>query len=178
MPITELSEEIAGQDDEDEDDNFEPDEVDDQSPADEWNQTPRRQVFRSADSIIVAGNTGETEVRRRTAMSLNDTTFMKRSVSYSIETQHRCVGFRDSITNRLRASFSRQSGRGGGEARTRVTSSVHRHGNTSVHIQLNSVSQIDRVSRVIFPIAFILMNFVYWFVYLRAERNIDLKLKS
>jgi len=46
---------------------------------------------------------------------------------------------------------------------------------TSIRVQLNSVSQIDRASRVIFPIAFLGMNFMYWYIYLLAERNIDLQ---
>ncbi|XP_023216037.1 gamma-aminobutyric acid receptor alpha-like [Centruroides sculpturatus] len=34
------------------------------------------------------------------------------------------------------------------------------------HFQLNSVSKIDRISRVFFPVCFIMINIVYWLTYL------------
>lgn len=33
---------------------------------------------------------------------------------------------------------------------------------------VNSVSQIDRVSRVVFPVSFLLFNVLYWVLYLRS----------
>ena len=43
----------------------------------------------------------------------------------------------------------------------------------SISWQLNSVSKIDKISRVIFPLAFIIMNLVYWYIFLRAEMKYD-----
>lgn len=39
----------------------------------------------------------------------------------------------------------------------------------TISFHLNSVSQIDRMSRVLFPIAFIVINIMYWHMYLSAE---------
>ena len=36
----------------------------------------------------------------------------------------------------------------------------------TISFQLNSISHIDRVSRVIFPLAFLITNFLYWTTYL------------
>lgn len=83
--------------------------------------------------------------------------------------QCRLSSLRNSLRNRLRASFRGHS-RGTRRSPAVVTGQVQ---DTSVRVQLNSVSQIDRVSRVIFPLAFIGMNFIYWYIYLRAERNYD-----
>ncbi|XP_067118249.1 gamma-aminobutyric acid receptor alpha-like isoform X1 [Centruroides vittatus] len=37
-------------------------------------------------------------------------------------------------------------------------------------MQLNSVSKIDRISRVLFPVIYLIINFIYWFTYLGGER--------
>lgn len=34
---------------------------------------------------------------------------------------------------------------------------------------INSVSKVDRVSRVVFPLSFITMNLVYWLTYFRDD---------
>lgn len=39
----------------------------------------------------------------------------------------------------------------------------------SLPIRLNSVSQIDVVARVVFPICFLLINYFYWITYLGDE---------
>ena len=43
---------------------------------------------------------------------------------------------------------------------------------------LNSVSQIDKISRIVFPMAFILLNGFYWFSYLKHSQRIDLNFES
>ena len=43
---------------------------------------------------------------------------------------------------------------------------------------LNSVSQIDRISRIVFPMAFIALNGFYWFTYLKHSQRIDLSFES
>ncbi|CAG2109427.1 unnamed protein product [Medioppia subpectinata] len=43
----------------------------------------------------------------------------------------------------------------------------------AITLQLNSVSKIDRISRVIFPLLFVIMNLVYWYTFLRAEMKFD-----
>ena len=37
----------------------------------------------------------------------------------------------------------------------------------------NSVSQIDKISRIVFPLAFALLNGCYWFNYLKVSARID-----
>ena len=43
---------------------------------------------------------------------------------------------------------------------------------------LNSVSQIDKISRIVFPAAFALLNGFYWFSYLKHSQRIDLNFES
>ena len=43
---------------------------------------------------------------------------------------------------------------------------------------LNSVSQIDKISRIVFPFAFALLNGFYWFSYLKHSQRIDLSFES
>ena len=43
---------------------------------------------------------------------------------------------------------------------------------------LNSVSQIDKISRIVFPMAFISLNGFYWFTYLKHSQRIDLSFES
>ena len=43
---------------------------------------------------------------------------------------------------------------------------------------LNSVSQIDKISRIVFPMAFSLLNGFYWFSYLKHSQRIDLSFES
>ena len=42
----------------------------------------------------------------------------------------------------------------------------------------NSVSQIDKISRIVFPLAFALLNGCYWFNYLKVSARIDLNFES
>lgn len=75
---------------------------------------------------------------------------------------NRLSSFRSSLRNRFRHSFRQRSEN---HRRSAVSTSEHRNvckRDTSIRVQLNSVSQIDRVSRLVFPIAYLLMNFVYW----------------
>ena len=85
----------------------------------------------------------------------------------------RLSSFRNSLRNRLRQSFNRSNN----IRRPYLTFDSKKMNDpvreSSIRVQLNSVSQIDRASRVIFPITFLIMNFVYWYIYLQAENNID-----
>ena len=45
-------------------------------------------------------------------------------------------------------------------------------------IALNSLSQIDRFSRFIFPLSFFLLNVVYWYIYLKRSERISLAFES
>jgi hypothetical protein len=58
-------------------------------------------------------------------------------------------------------------------ASIRKTFSRKKSRRESISFQLNSVSKIDRIARIIFPLAFIIMNLVYWYTYLRAEMKFD-----
>lgn len=70
----------------------------------------------------------------------------------------RFSSLRASINRGLRRTFGR-----GNQGKRRPTTTF----------QLNSVSKIDRASRVLFPLAFLLTNIVYWYTYLRAEMKLD-----
>ena len=43
---------------------------------------------------------------------------------------------------------------------------------------LNSVSKIDKISRIVFPLAFGLLNVFYWYSYLKHSERIDLTFES
>ncbi len=43
---------------------------------------------------------------------------------------------------------------------------------------LNSVSKIDKISRVFFPLTFALINAFYWYNYLKHSERIDLSFES
>ena len=43
---------------------------------------------------------------------------------------------------------------------------------------LNSLSQIDRFSRLFFPLSFFLLNIMYWYVYLKRSERIALTFES
>ena len=100
---------------------------------------------------------------------------------YVDQNPNRLSSFRNSLRSRLRSSFRQRPsqqrkscialGQNGKPA-----AAMCRQTETSIRVQLNSVSQIDRVSRVIFPLFFSLLNFIYWIIYLQAERNIDKQL--
>ncbi|GFU19855.1 gamma-aminobutyric acid receptor alpha-like [Nephila pilipes] len=47
----------------------------------------------------------------------------------------------------------------------RRKSYLHRRGSVP-HFQLNSVSKVDKVSRVLFPVVFLFINLIYWSTYL------------
>jgi hypothetical protein len=49
---------------------------------------------------------------------------------------------------------------------------------TNPLMTLNSVSQIDKISRIVFPLAFMLLNVFYWFNYLKQSEKIDLNFES
>ncbi|GBM74173.1 Gamma-aminobutyric acid receptor alpha-like [Araneus ventricosus] len=50
----------------------------------------------------------------------------------------------------------------------RRKSYLHRRGSMP-HFQLNSVSKVDKVSRVMFPVIFLFINVIYWCTYLGGE---------
>ena len=43
---------------------------------------------------------------------------------------------------------------------------------------LNSVSKIDKISRVVFPATFLTLNMFYWYSYLKHSERIDLSFES
>ena len=43
---------------------------------------------------------------------------------------------------------------------------------------LNSLSQIDRFSRLFFPLSFFLLNIMYWYIYLKRSERIALTFES
>lgn len=47
-------------------------------------------------------------------------------------------------------------------ARRRMSSQIQ-------ELWINSVSKVDRVSRVVFPLSFIVVNTVYWLTYFRED---------
>lgn len=50
----------------------------------------------------------------------------------------------------------------------RRKSYIHRRGSMP-HYQLNSVSKVDKASRVIFPLIFLFINLIYWLTYLSGS---------
>ncbi|XP_071043637.1 gamma-aminobutyric acid receptor alpha-like [Parasteatoda tepidariorum] len=52
----------------------------------------------------------------------------------------------------------------------RRKSYIHRRGSMP-HFQLNSVSKVDKASRVIFPVIFIIINLIYWLTYLGSDNS-------
>ncbi|KAK3855152.1 hypothetical protein Pcinc_038423 [Petrolisthes cinctipes] len=68
----------------------------------------------------------------------------------------------------------RRGGGGGGGGGERVThqrsaGAVMVGGRRPMQMQANSVSNLDEISRVLFPLAFLAVNFLYWFTYLSQE---------
>ena len=45
-------------------------------------------------------------------------------------------------------------------------------------VALNSLSQIDRFSRILFPLSFFLLNIMYWFIYLKRSERMTLTYES
>jgi len=43
---------------------------------------------------------------------------------------------------------------------------------------LNSVSQIDKISRIVFPLAFFTLNAFYWYTYLKHSERIELQIEA
>ena len=43
---------------------------------------------------------------------------------------------------------------------------------------LNSVSKVDKISRVVFPVTFTVINIIYWYSYLKHSERIDLSFES
>lgn len=43
---------------------------------------------------------------------------------------------------------------------------------------LNSVSRIDKISRIVFPTTFLVLNLFYWYTYLKHSERIDLSFES
>ncbi|XP_055929793.1 gamma-aminobutyric acid receptor alpha-like [Argiope bruennichi] len=54
----------------------------------------------------------------------------------------------------------------------RRKSYLHRRGSMP-HYQLNSVSKVDKVSRVVFPLIFLFINVIYWCTYLVKSEQIN-----
>lgn len=56
------------------------------------------------------------------------------------------------------------------QPKKRKTSRVRHHRRMP---RFNSVSKIDRVSRLVFPLSFLAINLFYWFAYLSRSKRID-----
>lgn len=74
---------------------------------------------------------------------------------------NRFSSFRESVNRGLKSL----SNVGGKRSVTIAATTGH-----TISFQLNSISHIDRVSRIIFPLAFLITNFLYWTTYLADEK--------
>lgn len=73
-----------------------------------------------------------------------------------------------------RRKWGGQERHGGGEERvthrrSAAAGGAGMGGRRPVQMQANSVSNLDEISRVLFPLAFLAINFLYWFTYLSQE---------
>ncbi|RWS29987.1 GABA-gated ion channel-like protein [Leptotrombidium deliense] len=98
-----------------------------------------RRVDANAASLTSLANTHCSGRQTRNAQTAN-------------KSMNRISSLRASINRGLKRTFSRNKSK-----------------KETVTFQLNSVSQIDRISRIVFPFAFIIINFIYWNTYLTAE---------
>lgn len=76
----------------------------------------------------------------------------------------------------LRNSFSNYYS--SGRRRKKISASVRvrqsrRKEAEAIPFQLNSVSQIDKFSRVFFPVTFMVINYIYWSYYLKDEEYVS-----
>ena len=49
------------------------------------------------------------------------------------------------------------------------TRNIRHNKHASSALGLNSVSRIDKLSRIIFPVVFFVLNIIYWTIYLEVE---------
>ncbi|RWS11223.1 GABA-gated ion channel-like protein [Dinothrombium tinctorium] len=80
----------------------------------------------------------------------------QRTSQFANKSINRFSSLRASINRGLKRTFSRSKSK-----------------KETVSFQLNSVSQIDRISRIVFPFAFVIINFIYWNTYLGADTTQD-----
>ncbi|KAJ6225645.1 hypothetical protein RDWZM_004190, partial [Blomia tropicalis] len=129
-------------------------------------------LSRSMDTMM-ANQSTNASVKRSASWTVASTNAQTVQTNLTGDGHTRLSSFRNSLRNRLRQSFNRSNN----IRRPYLTFDSKKMNDpvreSSIRVQLNSVSQIDRASRVIFPITFLIMNFVYWYIYLQAENNID-----
>ena len=59
-----------------------------------------------------------------------------------------------------------------------VESTVNNARSIPKDVALNSLSKIDRLSRIFFPLSFFLLNVAYWYYYLKKSEKIELIFES
>lgn len=88
----------------------------------------------------------------------------------TVASSHQATTSQDSTSagtqSDLRRSRMSHNGRLSGSSRNKRKSYSASSRGSLPHFQLNSVSKVDKVSRVIFPLSFILINLMYWHTYL------------
>lgn len=77
---------------------------------------------------------------------------------------NRFSSFRESVNQRLKSLSGSSSG-----IHTKRSVTIGSNTGHTISFQLNSVSDIDKVSRIIFPLAFLITNFLYWTTYLADD---------
>lgn len=144
-----------------------------QSIADQ--QAPKRDAFGNTGAGILSSQILDQDIapvlRNRAQVSSGQTIVPQEGTSASSA----ATGGLNRFSN-LRNSFSNyySSGRRRKKlsASARVRQSRRKEGE-AIPFQLNSVSQIDKFSRVFFPVTFMVINYIYWSYYLKDEEYVS-----